>query len=302
MLAARRGRRHRVANWRSLDQVCEPMGAPELSVVIPAFGRQAELTRAVRSALAQDVDLDVVIVDDGSPEPLRADTERTSIVRLEANRGAAAARNAGVAAARGAWIAFLDSDDVWPAGSLRARVDAARDACDDACIWACAFTYVWPDGRREQRTPRPSAAARDFASGCWSCPGSTALMSKAAWARSGGQDETLRRLEDYEWLLRWGRSGGRLAVHPAPAAEIQRSGRAAPDVIATAAHAILRRHGDAPALLKSRMQSYLQLEMAAARLGHGDVIGGGVALARSWLLKPRLQAALEPFWTPARGG
>lgn len=302
MVATRFGGRHRVANRRGLDQVCEPMGVPELSVVIPAFGRQRELVRAVRSALAQDVDLEVVIVDDGSPEPLRADTERASIVRLEANRGAAAARNAGVAAARGAWIAFLDSDDVWPAGSLRTRFDAARGARDDACIWACAFTYVWPDGRREQRTPRGSAVVRDFASGCWSCPGSTALLSRAAWARSGGQDENLRRLEDYEWLLRWGGSGGRLAVHPEPGAEIQRSGRAAPDVIATAAHAILRKHDDAPAPLKVRMQSYLQLELAAARLGHGDIVGGGVALAHSWLLKPRLQAALEPFWTPACGG
>jgi glycosyltransferase involved in cell wall biosynthesis len=290
----------RVAIAGAARKVGPEMAAPEVSVIIPSFGRQQQLMRAARSALAQDVDLELIVVDDGSPTPLRLDLEpgRTVLVRLDVNSGAAAARNAGAAAARANWIAFLDSDDCWPAGSLRPRLAAARAGGEpEATIWAGAFTDVWPDGRRLTRHPRASCDPLDFASGCWTCPGSTALLSREAWRRSGGQDPALRRLEDYEWLMRWGFAGGRIAVHPGVAAEIHRGARATPASIRAAANHIRAKHGATRARLRRRMESYLDLELAAACLHHGDVAGGTVALARSWWLKPRRRAAIERFWT-----
>lgn len=279
------------------------MGKPELSVIVPTYGRAEQALRAVKSALAQDIDLEVVVVDDGSPTPIEMDAgaPRVTIVRLENNQGAAAARNAGVAAAKAQWIALLDSDDVWPALSLRPRLDAARGAGDAGrTIWAAGFVDVWPNGRRGAvRRPKPSARATDFAAGCWSCPGSTALLSRAAWERSGGQDPALRRLEDYEWLFRWGLAGGRLEIHDGVGAEINRGWRAAPDLIAAAAAYVQTKHAAAPKTLTRRMESYLQLELAASLLRHGAGVGGVLALTRSWLLHPRLQAALEPFWASA---
>ncbi len=277
------------------------MASPELSVVIPAFGRQDELLRAARSVLAQDVDLELLIVDDGSATPISVDLERVRVLRLDTNSGPAAARNAGVAAARADWIAFLDSDDVWPVSSLRSRLQAAKRKAAPATIWATAFTYVWPDGRKQTRTPRASAAIADFASGCWTVPGSTALFSAEAWRRSGGQDQTLRRLEDYEWLIRWGLAGGRIEIHPDVGAEIQRGPRAPPELVEAAAGRIRAKHaGLGSDDVRRRIESYLQLEIAAARLDRGDVLGGSLAFARSLWLKPRVRAALEPFWAVAR--
>lgn len=272
-----------------------------LSVVIPVFGRAESAARAVASALAQDgVDLEVLAVDDGSPKPFAPplNDPRFSVLRLEGNRGAAAARNAGVAAARGEWIAFLDSDDAWPAGALRPRVEAAQAGeAPERTIWASAFVEIEPGGAcRAPRLPRASARVADFASGCWSCPGSTALFSRAAWARSGGQDEALRRLEDFDWLLRWGLGGGRLAVHEAVGAEISRGPRAAPALVDEAAALIAAKHDGLAPTLKRRMRAYLELERGAARLGAARPLEAGAALARSWLLHPRAQPALERFW------
>lgn len=277
------------------------MSRPEISVIVPTFGRQEQMRTAVRTALAQDADLEVVVVDDGSPQPITLDDDsgRVRLVRSSVNLGAAGARNIGADQAQGEWIAFLDSDDVWPEGSLRPRLEAAQEAPDPTTtIWAGAFVDVWPEERRGlRRVPKASASPLDFASGCWMCPGSTALMSRAAWARSGGQDASLRRLEDYEWLLRWGLAGGRLAVHSGVAAEITRGGRAAPDLIDAASRVIRSKFSSAPAPIVRRIESYLSLERGAALLHRRDRTRGLMALGKSWVLHPRLQPALENFWS-----
>lgn len=276
------------------------MGDAKLTVIVPTYGRQVEVTRAVRSVLDQDVASEIIIVDDGSPDPIRLSSEASNvrILRVEKNSGAAAARNVGVAESHTPWIAFLDSDDVWPAGSLKPRLGLAMEGGEAArIIWCGAFVDVWPGRRQRVRRPRASADPADFVSGCWSCPGSTALMSRATWDLSGGQDPMLRRLEDYEWLLRWGFRGGSLAVFNGIAAEISRGGRADAALVEQAAAYIMDKHRRVGTALRRRMQSYLALELAASRLHGGAPVSGALSLAHSWVLHPRAQASLEPFWS-----
>ncbi|MFT3661274.1 MAG: mycofactocin biosynthesis glycosyltransferase MftF [Gordonia sp. (in: high G+C Gram-positive bacteria)] len=86
-----------------------PMQGPstdEVTVVIPVRGNQSGVD-ALLTALRG---LRVIVVDDGSPEPIRADGEGVRLIRFDENRGPAAARNAGVAAAETDFVAFLDSD------------------------------------------------------------------------------------------------------------------------------------------------------------------------------------------------
>ncbi|MBL8548143.1 MAG: glycosyltransferase family 2 protein [Hyphomonadaceae bacterium] len=273
------------------------MAAREISVIVPTFGRAEAVVRAVDSVLAQDADLEVVVVDDASPAPIVIDRERTRVLRLDRNAGAAGARNAGVAAATSEWIALLDSDDVWEPRSLAPRLAQARAKKDVShTIWCAAFISVWPGRQSPVRIPRASDDIADFASGCWTCPGSTALMNRVAWDRSGGQDEALRRLEDYDWLLRWSQSGGQIEVHEGAAARVTRGARGAPTETLAAAEHIRRKQAALAAPLKKRMESYLSLELAVAHLGAGDMAQGVAELMRSWMLHPRLQPSLEPFW------
>lgn len=97
---------------------------PIVSVIIPAYNCQNTLKQAVDSVLAQDVTLEVIVIDDCSREDLscvmqayEAD-ERVIYVRNSVNQGVAASRNRGISLARGRYIAFLDSDDWWKEGKL----------------------------------------------------------------------------------------------------------------------------------------------------------------------------------------
>lgn len=85
------------------------------SVIIPARGRNALLDRAVASIIkSKGSDLvEIVIVDDASPEPINVELlrEHDSIIRLTTNSGAAVARNKGIESARGQLLYLMDSDD-----------------------------------------------------------------------------------------------------------------------------------------------------------------------------------------------
>lgn len=90
----------------------------KISVIVPVYNAEAYLARCVDSILGQTYkNLDVILVDDGSPDncPAMCDAyaERDLRVRVihQDNRGVAAARNAGLDAAVGDFIGFVDSDD-----------------------------------------------------------------------------------------------------------------------------------------------------------------------------------------------
>jgi GT2 family glycosyltransferase len=89
-----------------------------VSIVVPAYvtsARQAELLRETLESVSAGPrsDLEVVVVDDGSPVDvgaIAAAFPRTRTVR-QVNGGSALARNTGIAASRGRFLIFLDADD-----------------------------------------------------------------------------------------------------------------------------------------------------------------------------------------------
>ena len=88
-----------------------------VSVIIPAYRPNERLRACLDSIARQTVeDLEVILVDDGSPPGEVAALADTfsgdlQILRNEKSEGAAAARNRGLRAARGEYVQFLDQDD-----------------------------------------------------------------------------------------------------------------------------------------------------------------------------------------------
>lgn len=106
---------------------------PDVSVVIASYNSKDYLESSVQSALNQeDVDLEVLIVDDGSTDgslefarALASQDTRIRVLQTSTNGGPAAARNRGLEAMCGDWFAVLDSDDEMYPDRLRRLIDIA---------------------------------------------------------------------------------------------------------------------------------------------------------------------------------
>lgn len=84
---------------------------PRVSVVIPAY-RAKWLDEALDSVRAQDFSpIEIVVVDDGSPEPVLPKRTDDLVLVRQPNAGPGNARNRGASLARGRYLAFLDADD-----------------------------------------------------------------------------------------------------------------------------------------------------------------------------------------------
>ncbi|MGZ4808723.1 MAG: glycosyltransferase family 2 protein, partial [Thermoanaerobaculia bacterium] len=104
----------------------------DLSVVIPTFNTASMTLRCCRAVLASIPDsTEVIVADDGSSDDTAAllarEVPAVHVVRLESNRGFAAAANRGVEVSRGRVIVLLNSDAIVEQGALRALLGALNE-------------------------------------------------------------------------------------------------------------------------------------------------------------------------------
>jgi len=96
-----------------------------VSVIVPTRNRTAALKRLVESVLVSDELPEIIVVDDGSDDPVTCGPGVVT-VRHDAARQLSAARNAGAKAATGDVLFFIDDDCVVrpsTIGLLRARLE-----------------------------------------------------------------------------------------------------------------------------------------------------------------------------------
>ena len=99
-----------------------------VSVIIPAYNCEKYIGTAIDSALAQQVPLEIIVINDCSRDGTEhivstyLSNPAVQYIKNETNLGAAGSRNLGVKAARGKYIAFLDSDDWWEPGKLKKQI------------------------------------------------------------------------------------------------------------------------------------------------------------------------------------
>lgn len=280
----------------------------EISVIIPVYNRQSLAERALRSVLNQKLEgMEVIIVDDGSRQAFTVPTELTRsfvhLLRHEVNVGPAGARASGVAASRGNWIAFLDSDDYWLDHTLAPRFDVAKRhfATTHDIMVAHAAGFAFQRKRMlEVRVPRASADIRDFVSSAWLASGSTVLVRREAFEVVGPFDPALRRLEDFDWLLRFALLGGRVEVWRHVAALIEKRNTYSVSEVKDAISRLRARsasdHYQLPQGLGIRLDAYLDLECAALAAVERRYLAMIAWLAQSFWRLPRGHLHLDKFW------
>nr|WP_238350658.1 glycosyltransferase [Kribbella shirazensis] len=112
-------RRHaRMRGWSYGPPVTEPV-----SVIVPAYNESAGIEAAIRSLVASDHPLEVIVVDDGSTDGTADLVESLRIpgVRVirQANAGKPVALNTGLQAARFELIVMVDGDTVFEPDAVR---------------------------------------------------------------------------------------------------------------------------------------------------------------------------------------
>lgn len=132
---------------------------PDLTVIVTTYDRPERLRSAVASALAQTVEVEVLVVDDSSPTPPRLPHDpRLRLVRHRANLGVSAARNTGAQAARSRFVTFLDDDDELLPAHAEVTLAAQAEAKLPAPVGVLtAIEVVDETGRPiETRVPPPA--------------------------------------------------------------------------------------------------------------------------------------------------
>ena len=127
---------------------------PLVSVIMPAYNASRFIEEAIRSVMAQTItDWELLVLDDGSGDDtltiaqrLAREDSRIRVLPNEHNMGVAKTRNRGMDLCRGAYVAFLDSDDVWYPEKLEVQLDLMRETGTDLCY--CAYAIVDAAGKK----------------------------------------------------------------------------------------------------------------------------------------------------------
>jgi glycosyltransferase involved in cell wall biosynthesis len=170
--------------------------APSVAVVIPVRNGMPWIVEALASVRAQDCDLEIAIIDDGSTdgtvEFLKSLNGWCSHFCELAGLGPSAARNAGIRATRSEFLAFLDADDLWCEGALAGLLEALSG--NPECGFAQGMVQNFrcgPDGVKEFLT----APYRYLNLGA-------CLWRRGLFETVGLLDEELSLCEDLDLLMR----------------------------------------------------------------------------------------------------
>ena len=182
----------------------------KVSVIIPTYGGSESLNRAIDSVLNQKYSpLEIIVVDDNNPgTEARNRTEKNMLkyvgnpdviyIKHEKNKNGAAARNTGVKSTSGEFICLLDDDDIFLPGKIEKQV---KYLISNPEYGAC---YCWRKQRNKEICGTYTGDLSQQLLDQSFTPTTCALMiRRSCYIALNGFDESYRRHQDYEFLLRF---------------------------------------------------------------------------------------------------
>ncbi|EOU1717553.1 glycosyltransferase family 2 protein [Clostridium perfringens] len=183
---------------------------PEVSVIIPTYGGSKSLNRAIDSVLKQNYEnYNVIVVDDNNPDTRgRIETEKymkkyignskVIYIKHSHNKNGAAARNTGVSSSSAKYICLLDDDDIFLENRILRQVEYLESNPE---FQAC---YCW---RRQYGKEICGTEIGDLSKSLidltFTPTTSSIMISREIYNKLNGFDESYRRHQDYEFLLRF---------------------------------------------------------------------------------------------------
>lgn len=180
---------------------------PKFSIITVCRNSEATIGETIESVLAQrDVDIEYVVVDGASSDRtidiVRSYGERIARVVSEPDGGLYDAMNKGLTLATGDIVAFLNSDDVYAAPDVLARVAAIMaDPAVDAC-YANLFYVARDDTSRVVRRWASQPYEPGLFERGWMPAHPTFFVRRSVYQKHGGFDLSYGLQADFELALR----------------------------------------------------------------------------------------------------
>lgn len=193
---------------------------PLVSVIIPTYKRSETLTRAIDSVLEQTYpSIEIIVVDDnGEGTEMQLETEKALenyiisgeivYIKHEVNRNGSAARNTGFKKSHGIYVVFLDDDDYFKPENVSRKVEALQGTNEEIGGVFSTFSYLYVD-RKGKTVEKPTHyykegnVLKDFLTGKAEFNTSGILFKKSAILSLNGFDESFRRHQDFELMIRF---------------------------------------------------------------------------------------------------
>ncbi len=183
-----------------------------MTVVVPTRNRSLLLQTTLAGILAsRDVDLEVVVVDDGSTDDTQRciaalEDPRIRVLHHDESRGVVTARNAGAEVADGTWLGFCDDDDLWAPTKLAAQLQAA-ELSDRRWVVTGAVGFEVDGTIRYVDNPPPGPEVTALLPWRNRVPGgcSNVVVRRDLLRDAGAFDPRLRVLADWELWIRLSR-------------------------------------------------------------------------------------------------
>ncbi|MBA4211874.1 MAG: glycosyl transferase family 2 [Polaromonas sp.] len=288
---------------------------PLTSVIIPVRNGKDFLEEALQSVVSQSsVNMEIIIVNDGSTdddyERYTLLDKRIKVIHLS-GFGVSHARNVGMIQAAGKYIAFLDADDVWFPGKLRAQIAYLELHPEVGIVFGGFTRWIQMAGGE---FPAASSLSKDCSQLVSADPSrsgwlytrllagllvgmNTAVVRREVYTAIGGFNESMRQGEDYDFWLK----ASRVAEMHSLAGEV----------------ALYRIHGSS-AMHRLSEENHLAALLKSAYMRWGIVSPDGSRLSESAFKKRicsvyfdhgyrhywhgRLPVARKAFWAALKGG
>jgi glycosyltransferase involved in cell wall biosynthesis len=175
---------------------------PLVTVITPSLNQGEFIERTILSVLQQDYpSIEYLVFDAGSSDGTREILQRYN-GKLQAviapDQGQADAVNRGLKAARGELIGWLNSDDIYLPGAVRAAVGEFQRYRSCAAVYGEA-QYI--DAEDRIIRPYPTGSVEDLRNGCFICQPAV-FLRRSFLQTVGFLDPDLRYCMDYDLWLR----------------------------------------------------------------------------------------------------
>lgn len=206
---------------RDTGEMIYMMKKPLVSVIIPTYKRSQFLLDCIESVLSQDYKpIEIIVVDDnGIGTPFQVETEKILALYIDneqikyiphtVNKNGSAARNTGFKFSKGDYVVFLDDDDTLLPSMVSSQVSRLSSLPEEYGATYCNsfikykirfFKFI---RRIRTRSKKEGNLCEEVLTGKCRFNTSTIMFRRSTIVALNGFDESFKRHQDYELLVRF---------------------------------------------------------------------------------------------------